>query len=167
MKNDTEFAKRLIALRKNANLSQEELGKLAGVTRQSIINYERGGAKPKFKVAAKIAQVLNVSVNYLYLGELDVVPTTIKTYKDIILNFYALKESQLFEEEVITNTNGKYQKLILTTEDPDFLNFMHQFKSILATQESLSKNTVNFVISELLDSFEIAILPKEKNPVKK
>lgn len=167
MKNDTEFAKRLIALRKNANLSQEELGKLAGVTRQSIINYERGGAKPKFKVAAKIAQVLNVSVNYLYLGELDVVPTTIKTYKDIILNFYALKESQLFEEEVITNTNGKYQKLILTTEDPDFLNFMHQLKSILATQESLSKNTVNFVISELLDSFEIAILPKEKNPVKK
>ena len=167
MKNDTEFAKRLIALRKNANLSQEELGKLAGVTRQSIINYERGGAKPKFKVAAKIAQVLNVSVNYLYLGELDVVPTTIKTYKDIILNFYALKESQLFEEEVITNTNGKYQKLILTTEDPDFLNFMHQLKSILATQESISKNTVNFVISELLDSFEIAILPKEKNPVKK
>ena len=167
MKNDTEFAKRLIALRKNANLSQEELGKLAGVTRQSIINYERGGAKPKFKVAAKIAQVLNVSVNYLYLGELDVAPTTIKTYKDIILNFYALKESQLFEEEVITNTNGKYQKLILTTEDPDFLNFMHQLKSILATQESLSKNTVNFVISELLDSFEIAILPKEKNPVKK
>ena len=167
MKNDTEFAKRLIALRKNANLSQEELGKLAGVTRQSIINYERGGAKPKFKVAAKIAQVLNVSVNYLYLGELDVVPTTIKTYKDIILNFYALKESQLFEEEVITNTNGKYQKLILTTEDPDFLNFMHQLKSILASQESLSKNTVNFAISELLDSFEIAILPKEKNPVKK
>ena len=167
MKNDTEFAKRLIALRKNANLSQEELGKLAGVTRQSIINYERGGAKPKFKVAAKIAQVLNVSVNYLYLGELDVAPTTIKTYKDIILNFYALKESQLFEEEVITNTNGKYQKLILTTEDPDFLNFMHQLKSILATQESLSKNTVNFAISELLDSFEIAILPKEKNPVKK
>ena len=167
MKNDTEFAKRLIALRKNANLSQEELGKLAGVTRQSIINYERGGAKHKFKVAAKIAQVLNVSVNYLYLGELDVVPTTIKTYKDIILNFYALKESQLFEEEVITNTNGKYQKLILTTEDPDFLNFMHQLKSILATQESLSKNTVNFAISELLDSFEIAILPKDKNPSKK
>ena len=162
-----DFANRLITLRKNANLSQEELGKLTGVTRQSIINYERGGAKPKFKIAAKMAQVLNVSVNYLYLGELDVVPTTIKTYKDIILNFYALKESQLFEEEVVTNTNGKYQKLILTSEDPDFLNFMHQLKSILSTQESLSKNTVNFAISELLESFEIAILPKDKNPSKK
>ena len=167
MKNDMDFANRLIALRKNANLSQEELGKLTGVTRQSIINYERGGAKPKFKIAARMAQVLNVSVNYLYLGELDVVPTTIKTYKDIILNFYALKESQLFEEEVVTNTNGKYQKLILTSEDPDFLNFMHQLKSILSTQESLSKNTVNFAISELLESFEIAILPKDKNPSKK
>ena len=167
MKNDMDFANRLITLRKNANLSQEELGKLTGVTRQSIINYERGGAKPKFKIAAKMAQVLNVSVNYLYLGELDVVPTTIKTYKDIILNFYALKESQLFEEEVVTNTNGKYQKLILTSEDPDFLNFMHQLKSILSTQESLSKNTVNFAISELLESFEIAILPKDKNPSKK
>ena len=167
MKNDMDFATRLITLRKNATLSQEELGKLTGVTRQSIINYERGGAKPKFKIAAKMAQVLNVSVNYLYLGELDVVPTTIKTYKDIILNFYALKESQLFEEEVVTNTNGKYQKLILTSENPDFLNFMHQLKSILSTQESLSKNTVNFAISELLESFEIAILPKDKNPSKK
>ena len=167
MKNDIEFANRLIALRKKANLSQEELGKLAGVTRQSIINYERGGAKPKFKIAAKMAQILNVSINYLYLGELDVVPTTIKTYKDIILNFYALKESLIFEEEVITNTNGKYQKLVLTTEDPDFLNFMYQLKSILSTQESLSKNTISFAISELLDSFEIAILPKDKNPVKK
>ena len=83
------------------------------------------------------------------------------------MNFYALKESQLFEEEVVTNTNGKYQKLILTSEDPDFLNFMHQLKSILSTQESLSKNTVNFAISELLESFEIAILPKDKNPSKK
>ena len=73
----------------------------------------------------------------------------------------------IFEEEVITNTNGKYQKLVLTTEDPDFLNFMYQLKSILSTQESLSKNTISFAISELLDSFEIAILPKDKNPVKK
>ena len=108
MKNDIEFANRLIALRKKANLSQEELGKLAGVTRQSIINYERGGAKPKFKIAAKMAQILNVSINYLYLGELDVVPTTIKTYKDIILNFYALKESLILLLKSIVSALIKY-----------------------------------------------------------
>ena len=35
-------------------------------------------------------------------------------------------------------TNGKYQKLILTTEDPDFLNFMHQLKSMtLLTEREL------------------------------
>ena len=167
MKNDIEFSKRLIALRKKANLSQEELGRLSGITRQSVINYERGGAKPKFKVAVKMAQALNVSINYFYLGELDVVPTTNKTYKDIILNYFALKESSIFDEEVITNTNGKYQKLILTTEDPDFINFFYQLRSILSTQESLSQSTLNFAIAELLDSFEIAVLSKDKNPAKK
>ena len=76
-------------------------------------------------------------------------------------------DSQIFEDEIITTKNGKRQKLTLTTEDPDFINFMSQLKSILSTQQSLSKSTLNFVIAELLESFEIAVLPKDKNPVKK
>ena len=76
-------------------------------------------------------------------------------------------DSQIFEDEIITTKNGKSQKLTLTTEDPDFINFMSQLKSILSTQQSLSKSTLNFVIAELLESFEIAVLPKDKNPVKK
>ena len=167
MKKDIEFGKRLLELRKKATLSQDDLGKLVGVTRQSIINYERGVSKPKFKVAIKIAQVLNVSINYLYLGELEATPNVIKTYKDIILNYFSLMDSQIFEDEIITTKNGKSQKLTLTTEDPDFINFMSQLKSILSTQQSLSKSTLNFVIAELLESFEIAVLPKDKNPVKK
>lgn len=53
------------APRKQKNLSQTDLGKAARVSREIIGRYERGEVLPSIEVAAKIADVLEVSLDYL------------------------------------------------------------------------------------------------------
>ena len=56
---------KITAMRKQKNLSQTDLGKAAGVSREIIGRYERNEVLPSIEVAAKIADVLEVSLNYL------------------------------------------------------------------------------------------------------
>jgi transcriptional regulator with XRE-family HTH domain len=56
---------RITTLRKQKNLSQTDLGKAAGVSREIIGRYERNEVLPSIEVAAKIADVLEVSLDYL------------------------------------------------------------------------------------------------------
>ena len=56
---------KITALRKQKDLSQTDLGKAAGVSREIIGRYERGEVLPSIEVAAKIADVVEVSLDYL------------------------------------------------------------------------------------------------------
>lgn len=56
---------KISALRKEKNLSQTDLGKAASVSREIIGRYERNEVLPSIEVAAKIADVLEVSLDYL------------------------------------------------------------------------------------------------------
>ena len=62
MKNDMDFANRLIALRKNANLSQEELAEKLGVTRQTISKWELEQTTPDMDKLQQISKLFNISV---------------------------------------------------------------------------------------------------------
>ena len=66
----TVFAKRLKEARKNAKLSQERLGVLAGIDEMSssarMNQYERGKHEPDFSMVERIAQILNVPESYFY-----------------------------------------------------------------------------------------------------
>ena len=88
------------------------------------------------------------------------------TYKEAIINYIKLKESNLFSEEIVQGKNNK-QKLIISTSDADFINFVTQLNAVLAIEDSISSETLNNAIGELLNSYEIAILPNDKNPFKK
>jgi len=59
---------RIIQLRKQQNLSQEELAKKVEVSRTIVGNYERNANTPSIEVIIKLAKVFNVSVDYL-IGE--------------------------------------------------------------------------------------------------
>ena len=59
------FAERLKELRKQAHLTQVELAKRLGIGQSSYADWERGKKKPTQDNLVKIAQVLNVSIDYL------------------------------------------------------------------------------------------------------
>lgn len=64
------LGERLKLIRKENNLTQEELGKIFGLTKYSISLYENNKTSPNDDFKAKIASYFNVSVDWL-LGLTD------------------------------------------------------------------------------------------------
>lgn len=62
------IGERIIQLRKQFNLSQEDLAKRIEVSRTIIGNYERNANTPSIEVLMKMAKTFNVTVDYL-IGE--------------------------------------------------------------------------------------------------
>ncbi|MCG2618196.1 helix-turn-helix transcriptional regulator [Terrimonas sp. NA20] len=59
------FGEHITTLRKRKSLSQADLGKLVGTSGDIIGKYERDEVKPSIEVASKIADALEVSLDYL------------------------------------------------------------------------------------------------------
>lgn len=65
-----EFAERLKTLRKQVKLTQTQIAEELDISQQAYASWERGIKKPTQENLIKIAQILNVSVDYL-VGNLD------------------------------------------------------------------------------------------------
>ena len=59
------FGKRITEVRKEKEMSQEQLAKILNTTPTTIGRYERDEVKPSIDVATKIADALGVSLDYL------------------------------------------------------------------------------------------------------
>ena len=78
------FGKRLMEIRKKRNFSQEELASLLGTQGPAIGRYEREVAKPTIEVAAKLAKILGVSLDFLVgIVDQELDQKTVKTILDI------------------------------------------------------------------------------------
>lgn len=62
---------RLKEYRSSQGINQTELGKLAGVSRQTISLIERGDYSPSVTLALKIARIFQVSVEDIFMYEED------------------------------------------------------------------------------------------------
>jgi transcriptional regulator with XRE-family HTH domain len=76
------FGKRLVDARKKKNLSQEEVANKLGTKSPVIGRYERDEAKPSIEVAANLAALLEVSLDFL-VGNSDIEMDT-NTLKRVI-----------------------------------------------------------------------------------
>lgn len=59
------FGDRLRELREEKQLTQEELGKFLNVSRQAISSYESEETEPSINNLIKLANIFNVSLDYL------------------------------------------------------------------------------------------------------
>lgn len=62
---------RLIELRKQQNLTQQDMARILGISRQAYSNYELGNREADYATLKKIANYFDVTVDYL-LGESDI-----------------------------------------------------------------------------------------------
>ncbi|WP_027624896.1 helix-turn-helix transcriptional regulator [Clostridium lundense] len=58
-------------LRKEKNLTQEDLAKICGVTRQTIISLESGKYNPSIFLAHKIAVIFDTTIENIFIFEED------------------------------------------------------------------------------------------------
>jgi transcriptional regulator with XRE-family HTH domain len=66
-----ELADRLLLVRKNKGISQQELAKLANVHFTNVGKYERGEATPAADILNRIAKAMEVSPDYLLNGTMQ------------------------------------------------------------------------------------------------
>ena len=64
------FGEKIILLRKQLKWSQDDLAKKIGTSAPIVGRYERNEIKPSIEVAAKIADALSVTIDYL-IGHTD------------------------------------------------------------------------------------------------
>ena len=65
------FSEKVREARLLLNLTQEELGKLVGVSKRAVLAYETAGVLPRQNVKLKLAEALRVSVDYLDKDEIE------------------------------------------------------------------------------------------------
>ena len=103
-----EFSERLKNLRKQAHLTQVDVAEKLGISQPAYASWERGIKKPTQENLVKIAQILNVSIDYL-VGNSD----------------GNLKEDELDNVELLfrMNSNGltKEEKAIFKKELIEFM----------------------------------------------
>ncbi len=98
-----EFSERLKKLRKDAALTQVEVANKLGISQPAYASWERGIKKPTQDNLVKIAQILNVSVDYLVgnsqetLDELDNIELLFRMNSKGLTE----EEKEIFKKELI------------------------------------------------------------------
>lgn len=98
-----EFSERLKKLRKDAGLTQVDVANKLGISQPAYASWERGIKKPTQDNLVKIAQILNVSVDYLVgnsqetLDELDNIELLFRMNSKGLTN----EEKEIFRKELI------------------------------------------------------------------
>lgn len=143
-----EFADNLKLIRKGRSLTQVQLAEKVGLTKQSIINYEKGLTFPTGKRLENLLDALDVTTEQLLGRELSQ-----STYEKRLIEACCEKatfwgESQVFQEQNkdITESekkefmldylrkfdSDKLQAAITSIYDKEILSAQHQFCSELA-----------------------------------
>ena len=91
-----EFAERLKTLRKQVKLTQTQIAEKLDISQQAYASWERGAKKPTQENLVKIAQILNVTVDYL-VGNSEEQPDEF----DNIELLFRMNSKGLTEEEKI------------------------------------------------------------------
>lgn len=93
----SDLGKRLQELRKENGLTQQELAKKIDISHPQIVRYETKGVQPPADVLSRLADVFDVSIDYLVNGnKSDKIEQTLKD-AELIKQFK--KIDQLPEEE--------------------------------------------------------------------
>ena len=93
---------RIKRLRKEKMLSQDQLGKLLGVSKVSVSGYEKGTRNPSTDILSKMVDIFNVSADYILGREANVVCENGNSFllssQDIVIINEIRKNSSLYQK---------------------------------------------------------------------
>lgn len=131
-----EFSKRLIQLREQRGITQQELADKLKITRQSLSLYEKAERTINIELLARIADFFNVSTDYL-MGRTDT--ATMNEDIQTACKITGLSEEAINKFAKILNDNEKYEYTI-TIDDiigdyhfPELLYYINKYSKCLIT----------------------------------
>lgn len=91
------IGQRITSLRKQNNLTQDQLAHAAGISRASVINYENETTAPGKNILLRIVTALNVSWEQFQTGKLPQVLSRVNRHDTDILEIYRKKNKHLLQ----------------------------------------------------------------------
>ena len=153
-----KFPDNLKMIRKQSQLSQEELGKKINVSKQTVSKYEKGIVEPNFYTLVEISKVFNCSLDSLVFGNIK-----LKSKNPALLNLEIEKKMNLFTKEISDTINNyfEYDNNLDSTEE--YSEELSQF-DIVSSYYCKNKN-VNSIDIEFYTNNNIIIFnaPKYKH----
>lgn len=119
---NTPLGKKLLNLRKEYKMTQNDVAEILGMSRTSFSKYENGIANPPLQVLRKIAAIYNVGLEYLIFDENTLIRLNDPLNEDdetAEVPFSKITDLKPIEKEVI----GKFR----TLSDEEKTEFIEQF----------------------------------------
>ena len=133
-----EFKERLRDLRLKKHMKSKEVAQLVGISEPTYISYESRGSQPPYDVLCKIADVFDMSIDYLIRGKRKK-----QQFENIRLAGYTVKESA--ERYIVSDKEHEYNlpwdKLTKVEESLDIMQ-----KTVCSKE--LVKNFLDIVCQE-------------------
>lgn len=119
---NTPLGKKLLNLRKEYKMTQDDVAKILGMSRTSFSKYENGIANPPLQVLRKIAAIYNVGLEYLIFDENTLIRLNDPMNEDdetAEVPFSKITDLKPIEKEII----GRFR----TLSDEEKAEFIEQF----------------------------------------
>lgn len=137
------FGKKLIELRNEKGITQEESAKLIGITRNSLSMYERGERCPNIDIAVSTANAYNVSLDYLF-------GTGYKKQRNNEYNMYEMGFSEEALDFLCIEDNRYYVNAILSDPRIQKISDILYGSSYKPLINSYEMNYISRLVSDLL-----------------
>ena len=113
-----EFKERLRDLRLKKGMKSKDIALLVGISEPTYISYESRGSQPPYEVLCKIADVFDMSIDYLIRGK-----RKNQQFENIRLAGYTVKESE--GRYIVSSKEREYNlpwdKLTMVEESLDIM----------------------------------------------
>lgn len=106
--NQEKIGKFIARLRKEKNMTQQDLADKLGVTDRAVSNWENGRRLPDYSLLSNLCELLSISINELFAGQ----KISNEDYKKVADNnlLYALENSSFTLKEKINFYKKKWKK---------------------------------------------------------
>lgn len=167
---DRIFSERIKELRSDKNMNQAEFSKLISTNQSTLSAYERGERVPPYETLICIAQLCNVSLDWLCgLSDKKSLSQQIETYSDLIQIIMELKEMDDAKIKISLQEFSKSMlelpttKLVCDFSDSNLVDFYNEWEDIQAAckRTPSGEKLYNIWLKDALERYDFP-LNKEK-----
>ena len=161
--NSDKIGKFISKLRKEKNMTQQELGDLLGINGKSISKWERGINLPDISILKDLTNIFNISIEELLNGERKSISTSSKKDNQYFKILLLLTISVIIILFTILTINNHYQYSVYHIESNDALLNVDGYIIFNPDNEIFLINQIEYKSEIVKETDKIKIILKNNN----
>ena len=163
-----KFGDNLKLIRKNKNMSQEELAEKVNVTRQSVSKWENGEAYPEMNNILELCKIFNCKINDLVHTDMSDITSLDEEIVMRVVKFNEKKQNQVKTLSNVISLIGSIGKIVLMLAIPFVIMAMILVPYVVNNVDvkgndiSLKTDNIKIVDNKTLELFGVAVIGVEE-----